>query len=703
MNRRRRFVLLAGVMSLVTVVAVAATSALLYRVTIRTQRQDLLNLATDRASLVATIAGRFDDSGELLAAVAQACREAPVLGETGEVTVARRVGDRMCWVIPTRFPAPVTPLCLPLEGALAEPMQRALAGDNETVVARDYRGQRVLAGFALAEPPGWAVVAKMDLAEVRAPFWHAGLLVAGLTLVLVAVGAGLYLRGTAPVLAELEQSAGQLQRVLENMLHGFQIVDEKWRYVYLNPAAANHGRRDRAELIGRPMQEVYPGIEQTEMFAVLEDCMRRRVSRRLENLFEYEDGSRAWFELRVEPAPGGLLIQSVDVTGLKLAEEASRDSEARLRALFESSVVGILFGDIHGNISEANEELLRIVGYSREDLAAGRLRWLDITPPEFLPLDQAGIAEAAEHGACAPYEKQYIRQDGSRIWVLVGYVLVGERRESSVAFVLDISDRKRAEAELRRHRDHLEELVAERTAALSAANRELEAFSYSVSHDLRAPLRSIDGFAQALAEDAADRLDETTRRHLERVRANAQKMGDLIDALLKLSRVSRAELRRERVDLAELAAEVAEELREAAPERDVELVIARPLEARADPRLLRVVLVNLLGNAWKFTAGHRTAHVEVGSVAVEGATAYFVKDDGFGFDMAYVDKLFGAFQRLHSSREFEGAGIGLATVQRIVHRHGGRTWAEGAVDRGATFFFTLESGRPDGGRAGEAA
>jgi light-regulated signal transduction histidine kinase (bacteriophytochrome) len=226
-------------------------------------------------------------------------------------------------------------------------------------------------------------------------------------------------------------------------------------------------------------------------------------------------------------------------------------------------------------------------------------------------------------------------------------------------------------------------------AATEAANRELEAFSYSVAHDLRAPLRSIDGFSHALLEEYADKLDDEGKQHLRYVREAAQDMADLIDGLLSLSRVARSELRREPVDLADIARALIAQLERAEPGRNVATAVAPGLVVEGDPRLLKVVLENLLGNAWKFTRKRAAAKIDVGVTHSEGQQIYFVRDNGAGFDMAYAAKLFGVFQRLHSAAEFEGSGIGLATVQRIVHRHGGRVWAEGKVDHGATFCFTL--------------
>jgi signal transduction histidine kinase len=229
-------------------------------------------------------------------------------------------------------------------------------------------------------------------------------------------------------------------------------------------------------------------------------------------------------------------------------------------------------------------------------------------------------------------------------------------------------------------------------AAAETANRELESFSYSVAHDLRAPLRGIDGFSQALLEDYADKVDEEGRGYLNHLRESAQQMGRLIDDLLGLSRVTRAELRRSPVDLSALARSVAVELARAEPERKVAMVIADGIVAEGDAPLLRIALENLLGNAWKFTGKRAEARIEVGTMSVDGGMVYFVRDNGAGFDPAYEAKLFGVFQRLHSTHEFDGTGIGLATVKRIVNRHSGRIWATGGVDRGATFYFTLGDG-----------
>jgi light-regulated signal transduction histidine kinase (bacteriophytochrome) len=251
----------------------------------------------------------------------------------------------------------------------------------------------------------------------------------------------------------------------------------------------------------------------------------------------------------------------------------------------------------------------------------------------------------------------------------------------------EIIERQQAEQRAQDLNQGLQQAVTE----LKAVNKELETFSYSVSHDLRAPLRSIDGFSQALLEDCDEQLDATGHDYLRRIRAATQRMGHLIDDLLTLSRVIRSDMRRESVDLSRIASQIDTDLQQADPERQVEFVVRPDTIAQGDSRLLQAVLENLLNNAWKFTVKKTHARIEFGAIdaAATSHPTYFVRDNGVGFDMAYADKLFSPFQRLHSISEFPGNGIGLATVQRIVHRHGGRAWAEGALEQGATFYFTL--------------
>jgi signal transduction histidine kinase len=268
----------------------------------------------------------------------------------------------------------------------------------------------------------------------------------------------------------------------------------------------------------------------------------------------------------------------------------------------------------------------------------------------------------------------------------------GELEVSNVELERQIGERARAEQEVLRLNTELEDRVRDRTAQLEAANNELEAFSYTVSHDLRAPLRAIDGFSQALVEDFPEHVPEEAQRYITRIRSSTQRMGQLIEDLLNLSRVTRAQLERTEVDVSEIARQVVADLRLREPERQVDVSVWDNMVAAADARLLRAALENLIGNAWKFSAKTEHPRIEIGALRDGEHRIFFVRDNGAGFNMDYADKLFHAFQRLHSGTEYTGTGIGLATVHRIVLRHGGRIWADAQVGKGAAFYFTLEPG-----------
>jgi len=363
------------------------------------------------------------------------------------------------------------------------------------------------------------------------------------------------------------------------------------------------------------------------------------------------------------------------------AEEALRASEDRFRTLAVTANDAIISADSHGDITYFNPGAERIFGHTLQEVSGKPLTVL--MPERLRDAHRAGLGRYVATGEARvvgrTVELVGQKRDGTEFPLELS--LASWKRGPEVAFtavIRDITERKAAEETVRRY-----------AAQLEAANAELDAFAYSVSHDLRAPLRSLDGFSQALLEDWADRLDAQGTDYLQRVRSASQRMAQLIDDLLNLSHVTRAQMQVGPVDLSALAGGIATELRERDPSRQVEFAIAPALVVQADRGLMGVVLDNLLGNAWKFTGQRQRAHIEVGVTPHNSRPAYFVRDNGAGFDMTYADKLFGAFQRLHGSREFEGSGIGLATVQRIIHRHGGRVWAEAAPDRGATFYFTL--------------
>lgn len=519
-----------------------------------------------------------------------------------------------------------------------------------------------------------------------------------------------------------------------------------------------------------------------------------------------------------------LACVSRDVREQKEATLALAESRSRFKRLVDSNIIGVFFYDGEGHIVEANDAFLRTVGMPRSEFTSGSLNVRDLSPPELRDRDDRQWAVLPQAGVLRPVEREFLRRDGSRVAVIVGAANFEGSSTQGVAYILDVSDRKRVELQLResetkfrklhdsvpqliwmssgdgmsthynqrwfdftgldvnqsqgwgwleavhpndrertksawieardkrqayrteyllrrhdgqyrwhlssavpqldedgkvqfwfgtltdihdqklaeetlkRGQEYLEAEVSKRTAAwkeanaaLTASNHELEAFCYSVSHDLRAPLRGIDGFSLALLEDYGDKLDESGKQYLGYVRDGVQQMGRLIDDLLNLSRLTRTEIRKQEVDLTELAESTVARLRRADPERNVRFKAEPASKAVADPGLVAIVLDNLIANAWKFTSRKPEAEIVFGQGPLrDGQPTYFVRDNGVGFNMAYYNKLFGAFQRLHSVRDYGGTGIGLATVRRIVHRHGGRVWAESEPDKGAVFYFTLD-------------
>ena len=354
----------------------------------------------------------------------------------------------------------------------------------------------------------------------------------------------------------------------------------------------------------------------------------------------------------------------------------------------EIQTVGVMFWDLNtGCMVDANDAFLKLMGYSRSDVDERKLNWQNLTPPEYMDVSRAEVEKFMATGRVGPYEKEYFCKDGTKRWLLFAGSSLGNNQ--CVEFCVDIADRKKAEQQLVELNQQLEDRVRRRTSELETMNKEAAAFSYSVSHDLRGPLRTMDGFSQALLEDHAEQLNDKGRHYLERIRTAAQRMGSLIDALLQLSRLTRVEMEVTRVDLSDLAALCVEDLRRGEPNRNVEVSIEPKLQTRGDARLLQVAMQNLLSNAWKFTSRREHAKIEFGKANGKANATFFIRDNGAGFDMQYADQLFGPFQRLHAESDFSGTGIGLATVQRVILRHHGRIWAEATEGQGATFYFEL--------------
>jgi PAS domain S-box-containing protein len=389
----------------------------------------------------------------------------------------------------------------------------------------------------------------------------------------------------------------------------------------------------------------------------------------------------------------GVLGIARDITERKRAEKALRESAEKYQRFFMTSRDCVFITSKEGSWIDMNDAAVELFGYSsREELMQVKIPDLYVNPEERTKHNSI----IAEHGYTKEFPVDLRRKDGTVMHALITSIALYDAEKNVTGFqgtIRDITERKRAEEEIRNLNAELEQRVIDRTVQLEIANKELDAFAYSISHDLKAPLRAVDGYAQILIEDHADRLDGEGRRVCEVISNNALKMGRLIDDLLAFSRTGRAEITPAPVDMATLANSIFFELTTPEERERIDFHVGPLPRAVGDPPLLRQVWMNLIGNAVKFSVKKERTAIEVGCVSElieeKPAVVYFIRDNGAGFDMTYVDKLFGVFQRLHSAKEFEGTGVGLAITQRIVQRHGGRIWAEGAPGKGAVFYFTL--------------
>ena len=376
-----------------------------------------------------------------------------------------------------------------------------------------------------------------------------------------------------------------------------------------------------------------------------------------------------------------------------MGETLARAGEARKTAILDSAQDGIISIDHHGLILEFNPAAQRIFDYSRNEVIGREMAGL-IVPPSLREQHRLGLAHYLASGEGPVLGKRIEltaqRADGAVFPVELSITrIASEDPPTFTGFVRDITERKRAEEEIRRLNRELEQRVVERTAQLEAVNKELEAFSYSVSHDLRGPLRGIAGYSAILLEDHEDKLDQEGKRVLGVIQSETQRMSCLIDELLNFARLGRQQLKCSSLDMETLAKVVFQELTAFLSEPKPQLDLKALPPARGDPGLMRQVFANLVSNGVKFSRHREVPRIEIGGHSDAELSTYYVKDNGVGFDPKYSNKLFGVFQRLHRNDEFEGTGVGLALVQRIVQRHGGRTWAEAKLDEGATFYFTI--------------
>ncbi|WP_162909544.1 PAS domain-containing protein [Aggregatilinea lenta] len=494
--------------------------------------------------------------------------------------------------------------------------------------------------------------------------------------------------------ALVQQQLAEIEAIYDTAPVGLCFLDTDLRYVRVNERmAAMNGTPAKAHL-GRSVREIVPDVAAAAepLFHRVIDTGEPILGLELAGETAAQPGVRRIWEENFLPLKDddghviGVNVVADEITGRRLADRQLR----HYAMLFQFVWDAILSVDRDYHIQSWNRAAELIYGWTAEEVQ-GKVMF-DVLQSRYPYHEREDVIRQLEDQGRWHGEVIHLRKDGTPIFVLAAKTMLFDENGERIGMVAvnhDITERKRAEEHIHDLNTTLERRVQERTAQLMTLNQEIEAFSYTVSHDLRTPLRALDGFSQVLLEDYHDRLDEEGQYLLDRIRTASQRMGHLIDDMLRLSRLSRGEIRHEPVNLSALAQDVIADLRSEHPQRQVEVIIEPDLAVQGDPRLLGVLLENLLSNAWKFTRSRDPARIEFGRDYQDDRAVYFVRDNGVGFNDAFVGKLFTAFQRLHSEAEFEGNGIGLATVQRIVHRHGGQVWAEGEIDMGATFSFTL--------------
>lgn len=477
--------------------------------------------------------------------------------------------------------------------------------------------------------------------------------------------------------------------ILNSVLEGFQIIDFNFRYVYLNPTAIVQSHYREEEILGCTMTELYPGIEHTELFRILTHCMEERSIRYIENEFIYPDKTQGWFELRIQPVVEGLLILSIDITERKKAEENRLKVEKRYKALIENSSEGITLLDKNFSILYRSPSTYKITGWTNEERCS-QLQMQETHPEdvEQLHLAMKEIIMNPDTPFVITFRVKH--KEGHYIWLegILTNHLQDKYIEAIVLNFRDVTGRKNAEEKIRQMNDELEHKVVERTAQYDAVNKELEAFSYSVSHDLRAPLRAIDGYANMIEEDYDKLLDDEGKRLLGNIQQNAKKMSILIDDLLAFSRLGKKVISKKQLDMKELIEGVLIDLNKSMTHHaGIKLGTLHPVIG--DYSLIHQVMINLVSNAVKYSSKKEKPVVSIESKKENNEVIYTITDNGVGFDMKYAHKLFGVFQRLHTMDEFEGTGVGLAIVQRVITKHNGKVWAGSKVNEGSVFSFSL--------------
>lgn len=493
--------------------------------------------------------------------------------------------------------------------------------------------------------------------------------------------------------AHTQALEAQLITTLESITDGFFLIDKDWKFTFLNSQAERMLKRRREDLLGKILWQEFPETVGTRIEHEYRATIEAQRTTRFETSYLPLD---TWFDFHVYPTDAGLAVYFQDITQRRLEQAQLRLLETAVSRLNDMVVIteAKAFDEAGPRIVFVNDAFERHTGYSRADAIGHTSRLLWGPSTDRAELDRIGAA--MEKWQSVRAEIVIYTKAGEERWLETDIAPIADESGKFthwVAVERDITERRQQQQEILSLNCALEERVLLRTAQLAASNKELESFAYSVSHDLRSPLNTIHAFSQLLVKIDGAHISEKGKHYLDRIGAGVKQMGELIEGLLTLAHLSREQIKSEHVDLSTIARRIEQDYREREPLRQARLHIQDGLSAHGDARLLSAVLQNLLGNAWKFTSREMLAQIEVGcEPGADGDSIFFVRDNGTGFDMAFSKKLFGTFERLHSPGDFAGTGIGLATVKRIIERHGGRVWAEGQLNEGAVFFFTLGRG-----------